>query len=125
MSYVRRTGMPRVTLVVVTNATPGLVHLYLPCHQFVCLVTLPCVTSRCFHVSTNCAYHVKFHVALYRLYGLYNHHFFPVWPNEHITIFGAYDLHLSPFKLRWFHINEAYVHVFVESILINFIFKPF
>jgi hypothetical protein len=88
--HVRCTGVPCVTLAVVTCVTPGLVQLCLPCHPYVLPVTLPCVTSRSFHVScikysmyaptvlpchiydrTTCT--INCHVALY---GLYSQHCF-------------------------------------------------
>jgi hypothetical protein len=51
--------------------------------------------------------------------------FLPVWQNEQITISGAYDVHLSLFKLRWVCINEVYTHICFEAIMRNFIFRPF
>jgi hypothetical protein len=59
----------------------------------------------------------------YRLYRLYNHQIFPVWKNEQIVISWSYDIRLSPFKLRWVHIDEAYTHVRFEEILRTLIFR--
>jgi hypothetical protein len=51
--------------------------------------------------------------------------FLHVWRNEQNVISGAYDVCLSPFKLCWVRIDEAYAHVCFESILRTFIFRPF
>jgi hypothetical protein len=81
-----------------------------------CKLCLPCQ----WYSSTTCT--ISYHVALY---GLYSHHlFFCVWKNEQITISGAYDIHLSPFKLFWVLINETYAHVHFEPIMRIFIFRP-
>jgi hypothetical protein len=50
--------------------------------------------------------------------------FLSVWQNEQIAIYGAYDVRLSPFKLRWVRIDEAYAHVHFEAILSTLIFRP-
>jgi hypothetical protein len=89
--------------------------------------TLPC-HSQLFlphqlYGYTSCT--VSYHMALYRLYELYNQHFLPVWKNEYIAISGAYNVCLSPFKFRWVRIDEAYTHVRFEDITIILIFRPF
>jgi hypothetical protein len=51
--------------------------------------------------------------------------FLPLWQSEQIAISGAYDVRLSPFKLHWVRINEAYAHVCFEAIMRTLIFRPF
>jgi len=99
---------------------PVHVNIRMPSHPTTChLQKLPTMPSTLAVWSYDL---YSFHVALYRLY---NHHFFPVCPNEHIKISGAYNVCLSPFKLCWVHIDEAYTHVCFEAIMRNFIFRPF
>jgi hypothetical protein len=43
--------------------------------------------------------------------------FLQVWKNKHIFVSGSYDVRLSPFKLRWVRIDEAYTHLHFESIM--------
>jgi hypothetical protein len=54
-----RTDMPCFTLAVVTRVTLRLVHLYLPRHQSVRPVNLPCQLYGPFHISANCSCHIS------------------------------------------------------------------
>jgi hypothetical protein len=110
-----RQSVPRVTLTVVPCVTLLLVHLSpsttqtVPMHH--CHIT--CMVVRAVQSA-----------ATSTLYRLHSHQFLYVWQNEQIAISFAYDVHLSPFKLCWVHIEEAYAHVRFEEILSTSIFRP-
>jgi hypothetical protein len=124
-----RMDMICVTLAVVTHVTSLLVHLYLPCHQSVCPVILPCQLYGPCHVCANCvamsyvwSYNLYSHLPRGTVRTVQSTFFLPVWKNEQNTISGAYDVHLSLFKLCWVRIDEAYAHVRFEAHSENFYF---
>jgi hypothetical protein len=82
--------------------------------------------------------HYTYHVIVwsYSLYSHLPHHhctdcmdyiiikIFPVWKNEQNTIYFAYGVHLSPFKLHWVHNEETQTHIGFEAIMSTLIFRP-
>jgi hypothetical protein len=108
--------VPRVTLAVVPHVTIWLVHIYLPTS----VPTHP-ATSVVFCMSCTVSCHIN---TVHIVWTIQSTFFFFFWPNEQIVISFTYDVCLSPFKLRWVHIDEAYAHVCFESILSTLIFRP-